>query len=360
MRRPVKRKTTPPKTQKNKTATSRRKKSNNEKETFDPMKVMSISSAYWQSKILHTAQRLNIFTRLKDRTATVEELAAETGADPRGLDILLIAATSMGLLDRKKEKYRNTPFSKTFLVNGSPRYQGGIVSMFDSWYGAWGDLDRAVLTGKPVVDKPHDQGPEAVRSYIYGMHYRAIAQGELLARKIDFSGRRNLIDIAGGPGTFLIKFCERNPELSATVFDLPQTLEITREIVGSFGMHNRITLKPGNYLEDSFGKGYDSLLLSSMFNQESPQVIKEIFRKAYEALDPKGMILIQDQMLNREKTGPMLSALIGVNQLIHTPGGAAYSEKELADWMKEIGFRKIKQVPLPSPSPFTVIVGEKP
>jgi hypothetical protein len=97
-----------------------------------------------------------------------------------------------------------------------------------------------------------------------------------------------------------------------------------------------------------------------MFNQESPQVIKEIFRKAYEALDQKGMILIQDQMLNRDKTGPMLSALIGVNQLVHTPGGAAYSEKELADWMKGVGFRKIKPVPLPSPSPFTVLVGEKP
>lgn len=357
MRRTVKKKTTRQQTRKSKTTFSRKKKS---KETFDPMKVMSISSAYWQSKILHTAQRLNLFTRLKDRAATVAELAAETGADPRGLEILLIAATSMGLLDRKQEKYRNTPFAKTFLVSGSPQYQGGIVSMFDSWYGAWGDLDRAVLTGKPVVDKPHDQGPEAVRSYIYGMHYRAIAQGELLARKIDFSGRRQLIDIAGGPGTFCMKFCERNPELSATVFDLPQTLEVTREIVGSFGMLGRVTLKPGNYLEDSFGKGYDCLLLSSMFNQESPQVIKEIFRKAYEALDPKGMILIQDQMLNREKTGPMLSALIGVNQLIHTPGGAAYSEKELADWMKKIGFRKIKQVPLPSPSPFTVLVGEKP
>src|SRR5579884_4324231 len=168
MRRPVKRKTTPQKTQKNKTA-ARTKKS--DPETFDPMRVMGISSAYWQSKILQTAQRLNIFTRLKDRSATVEELAAETGADPRGLDILLIAATSMGLLDRKKGNYRNTPFTKTFLVAGSPRYQGGIVSMFDSWYGAWGELEQAVLTGKPVVDKPHDQGPEAVRSYIYGMHY---------------------------------------------------------------------------------------------------------------------------------------------------------------------------------------------
>ncbi|MBI3803355.1 MAG: methyltransferase [Nitrospirae bacterium] len=353
----MKKKTTPQQKTGKKKTVARRKATN---ETFDPMRVMGISSAYWQSRVLHAGQRFDIFSRLRDRSATAAELAAETESDPRGMEILLITLTSMDLLTRKKERYKNTALTEMFLVKGSPRYQGGIVSMFDSWYDAWGDLYEAVKTGKPVVDKPHDQGPEAVRNYIYGMHYRALAQGDLLAKKINFSGRRQLIDIAGGPGTFCIKFCQRNPELSATVFDLPQTLEVTREIVESFGMTERITLKPGNYLEDSFGKGYDSLLLSSMFNQESPQVIKQIFRKAYEALDSKGMILIQDQMLNRDKTGPMLSALIGVNQLIHTPGGAAYSEKELADWMKEIGFRKIKPVPLPSPSPFTVLLGEKP
>ena len=330
------------------------------KNGLDPMRVMSISSAYWQSKVLHAAQRFDVFNRLKERPKTAVELAGESQSDPRGMEILLIAVTSLGLLDRKDGKYGNTAFSKTFLVKDSPRYQGGIVSMFDSWYGAWGDLHQAVATGRPVVEKPHDQGPEALRAYIYGMHYRAIAQGELLAGKINFSKRKHLLDVAGGPGTFCIKFCQRNPNLSATVFDLPQTLEVTREIVASFQMEGRIHRKPGSYLTDSFGSGYDSVLLSSMFNQESPQVNKEILRKAFEAVDSKGLILVQDQMLNPEKTGPMLSALIGVNQLIHTPGGAAYSEKEIADWMMEVGFRKIKPIHLPPPSPFTVLVGEKP
>lgn len=330
------------------------------KETLDPMRVMATASAYWQSKVLHTAQRFDLFSRLKDRSVSAAELAAECQADPRGMDILLIAVTALGFLDRKKGRYQNNSFSRTFLVQGSPRYQGGIVSMFDSWYGAWGDLHRAVATGQPVVDKPHEQGPEALRSYIYGMHYRAIAQADLLARKIDFSKKRHLLDVAGGPGTFCIKFCERNPRLSATVFDLPQTLEITREITASFQMEGRIARRPGNYLTDSFGDRYDGVLLSSMFNQESPQVIKEILKKAFEAIDSRGLILVQDQMLNRQKTGPILSALIGVNQLIHTPGGAAYSEKEISNWMGEIGFRKIKPIPLPPPSPFTVLLGEKP
>ena len=328
---------------------------------LDPMKTMELSSAYWQSKVIHAANRLDVFTRLDDHPATVDDLARECQADPRGLEILLIACTALGLLRRKNGVYSNSPLSDTFLVKGRPRYQGGIVSMFESWYPNWERLYDAVVTGKPVVEKPHDQGPEALRAYIYGMHYRAIAQGELLAKKIDLSKQRRLIDIAGGPGTFDILFCKAYPNLTATVLDLPQTLEVTREIVASFQMSDRVKTQPGNYLEDaSFGEEYDTLLLSSMFNQESPQVIKEIMRKSFNALSSNGLVIAQDQMLTPDKTGPLLSALIGVNQLLHTPGGAAYSSKELSDWLKDVGFVKIKTIPLPPPSPFTVITARKP
>ena len=65
-------------------------------------------------------------------------------------------------------------------------------------------------------------------------------------------------------------------------------------------------------------------------------------------------------MLNADKTGPELSALIGVNQLIHTPAGAAYSEKEITDWLEEAGFRGIEFKKLIQPSPFTVLTAIKP
>ncbi len=328
---------------------------------LDPMQVMQIASSYWQAKVLHTAVRLDVFTLLKDGPLTAIQLANKCKADKRGLEILLVAAVSLGLLNQTGGKYKNNRLSNTFLVKGSKKFQGGIVSMFDSWYDAWGNLFDAVVQGKPVVDKPHDQGAEALRNYIYGMHYRAMGQGDLLSKDIDFSGKKHLLDVAGGPGTFDVKFCQKNKGLSATVLDLPQTLEITTEIVTSFGLESRINRKPGNYLTDSsFGKGYDAVLLSSMFNQESPKVVGKILKKSFNALEPGGLVLVQDQMLNRQKTGPALSALIGVNQLIHTPGGAAYSEKEVSEWMSKTGFKNVRTVPLSEPSPFVVLLGEKP
>ena len=82
-------------------------------------------------------------------------------------------------------------------------------------------------------------------------------------------------------------------------------------------------------------------------------------KKAFDSMVSGGVLILQEQMLNADKTGPALSALIGVNQLIHTPGGAAYSDKEISGWLQEVGFRNIQFKPLAQQSPFTVLTAVK-
>ncbi|MBI5197771.1 MAG: hypothetical protein HZA19_04090 [Nitrospirae bacterium] len=148
--------------------------------------------------------------------------------------------------------------------------------------------------------------------------------------------------------------------MKGIVFDLPQTLKITREIIQQFGASGQVTTREGNYLSDGFGQGHDVILLSSMMNQESPEVNKRTFRKAFDSMVSGGMLILQEQMLNSAKTGPELSALIGVNQLIHTPAGSVYSDQELSSWLEEVGFRQVAFNPLSQPSPFTVLTAIKP
>ena len=174
------------------------------KKELNPMAVMKLGSAYWNSCILHAANRMDVFNQIGKDKATARELAKKCGADPRGMEILLVACTSLGLLERKNGQYRNSALSKKFLFKESSFYQGGIVSMFEGWYDTWGNLYESVRTGKPAVQKPHDQSDEATRTYIMGMYYRGVGQAKLLARKIDLRGRKRLLDVAGGPGIFSI------------------------------------------------------------------------------------------------------------------------------------------------------------
>ncbi len=85
------------------------------------MAVMMIASSYWSSRVLHSANRLDIFTKLDGREATAEELARQCNADVRGTEILLVACTALGLLNKKDGKYSNNELSGTFLVKGRER-----------------------------------------------------------------------------------------------------------------------------------------------------------------------------------------------------------------------------------------------
>lgn len=326
----------------------------------DPMAVMRIASAYWNSSVLHVAHSLDVFTALAAGPATAVDVAKKCSADERGMELILIACVGLGLLEKHDGKFSNGQVAQTFLVKGAQRYQGGIVSMFADWVAPWSKLRDAVIQGQPVVQKQHDHGEEATRTYIMGMLYRGIPQAWLLAEEVPLQGRKKLLDVGGGPGIFSIILSQKNPGLTADVLDLPQTLRVTRDIIKDFNAQSRVNTKEGSYLEDDFGKGYDVVLLSSMISQEGPDVIKAIIRKSFDALESGGVILIQEQFLDTDKSGPLLPALIGINQLIHTPAGRAYSAKEVADWADEIGFKNLSFRPLPEPSPFTLIQGTKP
>src|SRR4029453_18912598 len=59
------------------------------------------------------------------------------------------------------------------------------------------------------------------------------------------SGADALLDIGGGSGAYDIELCRRNPNLRATVFDLPPVCKTATEKVGSAGFGDRIEVTPG-------------------------------------------------------------------------------------------------------------------
>ena len=105
----------------------------------DPMAVMRICGSYWEAFALQTAITLNIFTKISEKgTTSLAELAEACGVeDPRGLEMLLMACVGLGFLTRQGDIFSNTEQASTFLIEGGPRYQGGIAKMFDGGVGPW-------------------------------------------------------------------------------------------------------------------------------------------------------------------------------------------------------------------------------
>ncbi len=304
---------------------------------------------YRAARVLQIANKIDIFTTLSDKEMSSEQIAQKCQTKPGLTEKLLIACAAMGLLDKRENQYRNTELSKTYLVRGQKLYQGNIIAHSTTVWNFWNNLENEILLEPAPKDKEADEH----RNFIMGMHNIAVAgRAGAFIEHIDLSGRKNLIDIGGGPGTYSIAACRRFPKLKAVVFDLPETIAIANEVIAAEGMQDRVTTKAGNWETDTFGEDNDVVLLSNILHGPGSKAEMKI-RKAYDSMVQGGLLLVQDFLLNDEKTGPMIPALFNV--MVGT-----YSCCELLSIIKEAGFVHAKVAANSQEIGFTWITAEKP
>jgi hypothetical protein len=72
--------------------------------------------------------------------------------------------------------------------------------------------------------------------------------------------------------------------MRATLFDLPQVIEIARERAQCADMLDRINLVAGDFYEDGLPSGHDIALLSAVIHQNSPDQNQALYHKVYHSL----------------------------------------------------------------------------
>lgn len=305
---------------------------------------------YRASRVLQiAANRIDIFTTLSDKEMSSEQLAQRCRTKPGLTERLLIACTAMGLLSRHENRYRNTELSKIYLVRGQRLYQGDIIAHSAATWNFWNNLADEIL----LEPAPGDKEGQEHRNFIMGMHNIAVAgRTDVFIENIDLSERTKLLDVGGGPGTYSIAACMRYPKLKAVVFDLPETVAIAKEIIAAEGMQAKVTTQAGNWETDSFGEDNDVVLLSNILHGSGSKAEMKL-KKAYDSMVDGGLLLVQDFLLNDEKTGPLIPALFNVMV-------GAYSRRELLSIIKEAGFVHDKVVVNSEEIGFTWITAEKP
>jgi ubiquinone/menaquinone biosynthesis C-methylase UbiE len=324
---------------------------------------MRLAIAYRASMVLFAATDLDVFTALGEGALGVDQVARATGAKPGPLRLLLDACVSEGLLNRAGEQYANSPVADAFLVRGRPAFIGHGLKYAEDLYPVWEHLAALVRTGRPVMDPEMILGDdkEKTRAFVLAMHERARGMSAVLPHGVDFSGRRRLLDVGGGPGTYAMALCERVPGLTATVLDRPGVLEVTRELVNERGFQERVSLLPGDYLTSSFGTGFDAVLLSGMMHRETPANCQLLLRKSFAALDSGGLIVVSDVFFDTDrKDTPPFAISFALNMMLTSQDGSAHAKTEMAAWMAAAGFQNVDQRPLPPPNPHTLVVGLKP
>ncbi len=328
---------------------------------WTPAELLKLSGSYWQTCTLHAGVKLDLFTRLAQQPQSAAPLAAALAVSERGLAMLLDALAALALLRKEGERYAATDFAATFLDRNAPGYLGHIILHHHHLVESWSRLDEAVASGAPVRRRvSHDAGEAEREAFLMGMYNLANLLAPKVAAQVDLAGRKHLLDLGGGPGTFAIHFCRRNPQLQATIVDLPTTRPFAEQTVAAFGLSDRIRFTAGDFNDDAIPGRYDVAWLSHILHSEGPQLCAALLAKAVAALEPGGLLLVQEFILDADRTAPLFPALFSLNMLIGTPDGQSYSEPELAAMLRQAGLEEVERIPLDLPNGAGVMVGRKP
>jgi len=324
---------------------------------------MRVALAYRSSMALFAAAELDVFTPLANGTMSAEEVARVCGSQPEPTRLLLDACAAEGLLIRTGDRFENTPIADAYLVKGRPAYIAHGLKFAEDLYPAWGRLAETVRTGRPAMPQETVLGDDKAktRAFVYAMHERARGISAVLPYNVDFSGRRRLLDVGGGPGTYSITLVRQTPGLTSTIVDLPGVLEVTREIITQNGAADRIELMSGDYRSVTFGSGYDAALLSGVMHRETPETCRLLLQKAFDAMVPGGLALVSDVFFdNDEKNTPPFAIYFALNMMLMAEHGSAHAKTEMSAWMEDAGFSRVEVRDLPPPNPHSLVIGIKP
>ena len=319
-----------------------------------PEKVMQIITGGWASSILGAAANHGVFNALEGNPGTAETVAKTTGISLRGAQAVLDGLTGLGLLTLSGGRYQNSPDASFFLVKGKPSYLGGMAEVFLQDFPTWQNLPEAVKTGLPSAQNTADVADNPFwHVLVPAIAALSFPVAQMAAERLGISkaGAVTWLDVGGGSGVWSAVWLGANKQAIGTQLDWPNVNKIGREFVANFGVADRFQTIDGDFHTADFGSAkYDFAIYAHVAHQEPPESNVAILRKFRKALKPGGTLVINDFILNNDRTGHPFAMMFASQMLVVTKNGFTYRQSDYREWLGEAGFKSVDIVPTPTPS----------
>jgi cyclopropane fatty-acyl-phospholipid synthase-like methyltransferase len=311
---------------------------------MNPNTIREFAASFQKSRILLSGFELDIFTNIDGSGTTNNQIANNLHLDEHACERLLNALVSLSFLTKKNDLFFNTAESFTFLSKKSLNYLGGLMHLNHLW-NTWSNLTQVIKTGNSAHSSEiNERGEEWLFPFINAMHDRAKKQAPEQLANIDLSEIKSTLDIGGGSGAYSMEFVSKKPDIEAIVFDLPNVIPITKKFIEKEGFSDKIKTHTGNYTTDDLPKGFDLVFLSAVIHSNSLEINQGLIKKCFNSLNKNGRIVIQDWIMNNDRTKPASGAIFAINMLVGTEAGNCFTEQEVTEMLNAARFKNISKI----------------
>jgi 3-hydroxy-5-methyl-1-naphthoate 3-O-methyltransferase len=311
----------------------------------DPIRVYRYRDGLYGGDLVTAALvHLDFFTWLGAHPSTKEEICAHFQFAERPTDVMLTLFAANGFITRIGGRFEVTQVAREHLSTGST---WNLAPYYASLKNRPITLDFLEVL---KTDKPAGWGgtqkldwhqametEEFSRSFTAAMDCRGHYLSQALAKKVDLSGRKRLLDIGGGSGIYACSFAAHFPHLRGVVFEQHPVSRITERCIQERGLSDCVEVITGDVFKDALPANCDVHLLSNVLHDWGVNEVHTLLKISHDALPADGMLIIHDAFINEDKTGPLPVAEYSA-MLMHATQGKCYSVGEYAALLKEVGF----------------------
>ena len=297
-----------------------------------------------ETELFLSALRLNLFSLLED-WETPETVSQGTGWSARSLVFFLNALASIGLIEKNRNTYRNTPESNKYLNKSSTVYLGESI-LFREKMMSLDRLDERVKNGPVSSVLQNNKGVEVYDFYeaarvsvpeMYAGRVQALVRditllfGDMAPKKI--------LDLGGGSGILALETVSAFSSCRGVVFEHPGVANLPRSIISERGFSERIDVMEGDFNTDDIGCGYDLIIASGILDFAKDH-LDSLMEKLKRALMPGGCLYVITHNVGEDYQTPPESILGWLSG--HLDGlDVLLTGKTIEDALKRHGFTRV-------------------
>lgn len=331
--------------------------------TPPPFRLIQIGSAFWQSRALNVATRLNVASIIGDGMLHSDAIAAEVDANPDALYRLLRMLAAMGIFEEvTPQVFKNNKLS-AYLRDDNPQNVRAMIMMHNStemsqpWFE---QLENAVREGQVPFRLSHgldlyaymDKHTEFDTLFASAMDSVEALTGDSFATDFDWSQFDRIIDVGGSNGSKSLAILKRHAHLTALIFDRDQVIQNAQsywqgkepsEIV------SRMHFQTGDVFESIplAASDKDIYLLSAVLHGMDDRGCIKILRNLATASAGTGARIVLMEMVVPELNADISSTSFDMQMFMGTQG----RERTMTEWLDLIdqsGFSLMEVVGLQS------------
>ena len=318
--------------------------------------IWDIWLSMYRLPAMAVADEVGVFAALDAEPATAAQVAQKLGFNRRGTDVLLSMLTALGLVVARDGRHELADVARTYLLPESPYYWGPllrILGVVPQHHAALIEALRAAddRAAPMTATAQNEAAPsDAAGAWQSGqidraqaevltrlMHCHSLPASVGVAKNRNLRGVSRLLDVGGGSGCFSIAIAQQLPSVRCTVLELPAVCDVARRYIADGGVADRVDTISIDMFRDAWPRGYDGMFFSNIFHDWNTETNRFLARRAYEALEPGGRILLHEQLLAEDGSGPVTTAAFSMLMLLGTHG-RQYTFSELEQILSSAGF----------------------